>query len=222
MKRFVPVIVERLQATRLQLLDVYGHVAVAEPWPPDPMLPAPYRRRRQAPGAGRHLDARARAGRRDGVGAFAPGQFAMLYAFGVGEAPISVSGDGERAGALVHTVRAVGAVTERDLRARARRRSWACAARSAPAGRWPRPRAATSWSSPAASAWRRCARRSSDLLANRDRYGRSSLLYGGALARELLYPSELERWRGPGIDVDVTVDTAPARTGAGASGWSRR
>lgn len=27
MKRFVPVIVERLQATRLQLLDVYGHVA---------------------------------------------------------------------------------------------------------------------------------------------------------------------------------------------------
>lgn len=27
MKRFVPVIVERLQATRLRLLDIYGHVA---------------------------------------------------------------------------------------------------------------------------------------------------------------------------------------------------
>jgi CRP/FNR family transcriptional regulator, cyclic AMP receptor protein len=27
MKRFVPVIVERLQATRIRLLDVYGHVA---------------------------------------------------------------------------------------------------------------------------------------------------------------------------------------------------
>ncbi len=27
MKRFIPVIVERLQATRLRLLDVYGHVA---------------------------------------------------------------------------------------------------------------------------------------------------------------------------------------------------
>ena len=27
MKRFVPVIVERLQATRVRLLDVYGHVA---------------------------------------------------------------------------------------------------------------------------------------------------------------------------------------------------
>ena len=29
MKRFVPVIVERLQATRIRLLDVYGHVAAA-------------------------------------------------------------------------------------------------------------------------------------------------------------------------------------------------
>jgi CRP/FNR family cyclic AMP-dependent transcriptional regulator len=28
MKRFVPVIVERLQATRVRLLDIYGHVAV--------------------------------------------------------------------------------------------------------------------------------------------------------------------------------------------------
>jgi hypothetical protein len=26
MRRFIPVIVERLQATRVQLLDVYGHV----------------------------------------------------------------------------------------------------------------------------------------------------------------------------------------------------
>ena len=39
----------------------------------------------------------------------APGQFTMLYVFGVGEVPISVSGtDG---GMLVHTVRAVGAVS---------------------------------------------------------------------------------------------------------------
>jgi CRP/FNR family transcriptional regulator, cyclic AMP receptor protein len=26
MRRFIPVIVERLQATRLRLLDIYGHV----------------------------------------------------------------------------------------------------------------------------------------------------------------------------------------------------
>src|SRR5512146_519532 len=40
----------------------------------------------------------------------APGQFTMLYAFGGGEVPISVSHVAGRR--LVHTVRAVGAVTE--------------------------------------------------------------------------------------------------------------
>src|SRR4249919_2020827 len=37
------------------------------------------------------------------------GQFTMLYAFGIGEVPISISGDVE--GPLVHTVRAIGAVS---------------------------------------------------------------------------------------------------------------
>src|SRR5271167_4961835 len=48
----------------------------------------------------------------DALAPFAPGQFAMLYAFGIGEAPISVSGDLSGAGPLVHTIRAVGSVTE--------------------------------------------------------------------------------------------------------------
>lgn len=38
-----------------------------------------------------------------------PGQFDMLYAFGIGEVPISMSGMSE--GSVLHTVRAVGAVT---------------------------------------------------------------------------------------------------------------
>ncbi|GAA2246546.1 FAD/NAD(P)-binding protein [Streptomyces indiaensis] len=40
---------------------------------------------------------------------FAPGQFAMVYAFGVGEIPVSVSRVGRRE--LVHTIRSVGAVS---------------------------------------------------------------------------------------------------------------
>src|SRR4051812_30939813 len=44
-----------------------------------------------------------------GARPLAPGQFAMLYAFGVGEAPISVSA---LDGAVEHTIRAVGSVTE--------------------------------------------------------------------------------------------------------------
>jgi len=43
--------------------------------------------------------------------AFAPGQFNMLYVFGVGEIPISISGDADKPETLVHTVRAVGAVS---------------------------------------------------------------------------------------------------------------
>ncbi len=42
--------------------------------------------------------------------AVAPGQFTMLYAFGIGEVPISVSG--APGGPLIQTVRAVGAVTQ--------------------------------------------------------------------------------------------------------------
>ncbi|MFH8371727.1 FAD/NAD(P)-binding protein [Streptomyces sp. NPDC018031] len=48
---------------------------------------------------------------RHAVPAFRPGQFAMLYAFGVGEIPVSVSGIGPSGHRLVHTVRAVGAVS---------------------------------------------------------------------------------------------------------------
>ena len=61
----------------------------------------------------------------------------MLYAFGVGEAPISVSGDPRRAGQLVHTVRAVGAVTQAICAARRVATARACAARSGAPGRRP-------------------------------------------------------------------------------------
>ena len=46
-----------------------------------------------------------------GAMTFQPGQFNMLYAFGVGEVAISISGDAEDGGKLVHTVRNVGAVS---------------------------------------------------------------------------------------------------------------
>ena len=42
---------------------------------------------------------------------FSPGQFTMLHAFGVGEVPISISGDPAGDGPLEHTIRNVGSVT---------------------------------------------------------------------------------------------------------------
>src|SRR5690242_18526042 len=47
----------------------------------------------------------------ESIAPFRPGQFNMLYAFGVGEVPISISGDAREPGELVHTTRAVGAVS---------------------------------------------------------------------------------------------------------------
>ena len=47
----------------------------------------------------------------DGAPVFEPGQFNMLYVFGVGEVPISISGDPRQPEVLAHTVRAVGGVT---------------------------------------------------------------------------------------------------------------
>jgi NAD(P)H-flavin reductase len=45
-------------------------------------------------------------------GAFQPGQFNMLYAFGAGEVPISISGDPDDSKTFMHTIRAVGLATD--------------------------------------------------------------------------------------------------------------
>ena len=42
---------------------------------------------------------------------FKPGQFNMLYMFGTGEVPISISGDPSDPSTIVHTTRSVGSVT---------------------------------------------------------------------------------------------------------------
>jgi NAD(P)H-flavin reductase len=45
------------------------------------------------------------------IPAFKPGQFNMVYSHGVGEAAISVSGDPKKRDKLIHTIRAVGKIT---------------------------------------------------------------------------------------------------------------
>jgi NAD(P)H-flavin reductase len=77
----------------------------------DPMLPIPYRV------IGRHVETRDSVTLdlepvREQLPPFRPGQFTMLYARGVGEIAISISGDASRAdGILTQTIRDVGAVS---------------------------------------------------------------------------------------------------------------
>jgi NAD(P)H-flavin reductase len=77
----------------------------------DPMLPLPYRVRRSWQET-RDTFTSELVPEDDITGSgFAPGQFNMLYVFGVGEVPISISGNPGDTSCLQHTTRAV-AVTK--------------------------------------------------------------------------------------------------------------
>jgi anaerobic sulfite reductase subunit B len=145
--------------------------------------------------------------------AVAPGQFVMVYAFGVGEVPISVSGPPEQPGQpVVLTVRDVGAVTHA-----------ICASE---------PGSVLGLRGPLGNSWPVDAAEGGDVvvvaggiglaplrpvvlhtLAHRDDYQNVWVLYGARTPQDLLYRDELEAWRYE-LGVDVTVDAAdPSWTG---------
>lgn len=147
---------------------------------------------------------------------FAPGQFNMLWPFGVGEAPISISGHPAEPGRIVHTVRAVGAVT----RAITSARPGEALGLRGPFGRgWPMVQAIGHDVLFVAGGIGLAPLRPAilELLANRGRYGRAALLYGARTPNDVLYPADLDAWRAQGLQVLVTVDAA-APTWAGAVG----
>jgi len=138
---------------------------------------------------------------------YAPGQFAMLYAFGAGEAPISVSAVHDD-GALEHTVRAVGAVTAALCAAR---RGDLLGVRGPFGTTWPleqaRGRDVIVLAGGIGLAPLRPVIRA--LLARRRAFGRVSILYGGRSPAELLYTAELAAWAArPDVAVELSVDTA--------------
>ncbi|GAA0955881.1 FAD/NAD(P)-binding protein [Kribbella koreensis] len=142
---------------------------------------------------------------------FAPGQFAMLYAFGIGEVPISVSGIGED-GTLVHTIRSVGAVSRALFDAR--------------------PGTVLGVRGPFGTTWTLAGAEGDDLvlvaggiglaplrplllaaLARRSAYRKVVLVAGARTPQEFLYRSELDRWTArEDLEVELTVDSP-------SSGW---
>src|SRR5262245_8805410 len=146
----------------------------------------------------------------DGLLPFAPGQFNMLSLPGVGEVPISISGDPARTEAIVHTVRAVGSVT----RALQRLAAGAQVGLRGPYGTaWPMDRALGHDLVIVAGGIGLAPLRpaSYHALAHRGQYGRVVLLYGARSPRDILYARELREWRGRfDVEVEVTVDRAAA------------
>lgn len=125
--------------------------------------------------------------------AFQPGQFNMLYVFAAGELPISLSGDPEGRGQIIHTVRSVGPAT--------------LALVTSPPG------TAVGVRGPFGRGWPLKQARGKDVLIvaggiglaplrpavyhvlrHRGDYGRLIILYGSRSPKDLLYRKELQAW----------------------------
>jgi len=150
--------------------------------------------------------------------AFAPGQFNMLYAFGVGEAPISISGDPLERKALVHTVRAVGATSRAICGAKP---GQVLGVRGPFGSPWPVEQITGQDVLIVAGGIGLAPLRPAiyHLLAHRSEYGRIVLMYGARTPQDLLYLKELERWRSRfDLQVEVTVDSASGKDWLGNVG----
>ncbi len=142
---------------------------------------------------------------------FATGQFNMLYVFGIGEVPISISGNPSETGNLVHTTRAVGVVT----RAMGKLKMGDMIGIRGPYG--------TAW--PLAASTGRdivivaggiglapLRGAVGQLLERRNEFGRVAILYGARTPEDILYGRELKKWSSRlDVEVHVTVDHATGR-----------
>lgn len=178
---------------------------------PDPMLPQLYRVqrvRREIPDTFTlELDPE------EGVDIppFASGQFNMLYVFGVGEIPISISGDPARRRPLVHTTRAVGTVSKamRELKPED-----VIGVRGPFGSHWPIERALGKDVVIVAGGIGLAPLRSAmyQVIAQREKYGKVVLLYGARTPEDILYRREVEHWRAHfDLEVYVTVDNATGK-----------
>ncbi|MEX0704105.1 MAG: FAD/NAD(P)-binding protein [Planctomycetales bacterium] len=140
---------------------------------------------------------------------FRPGQFNMLYLPGIGEAAISISSDPGAPERLLHTVRAVGNVTQALARQRVNDR---ILLRGPFGSAWPVEDGLGCDVILAAGGLGLPPLRPAihELMRNRGDFGRVLLLYGARKPADLLYTDEYETWRNAGIEIEVTVDLGDA------------
>jgi NAD(P)H-flavin reductase len=139
---------------------------------------------------------------------FRGGQFNMVYVFGVGESAISISGDPIHPEELVHTVRAVGKVTN------------ALAALN--------PGAVVGIRGPYGQGWPLDSARGRDLIVvagglglpplrptvydifrHREAFGRVEIVYGARTPKDLVFAEEVRTWlQRPDLRIQTTVDAA--------------
>jgi NAD(P)H-flavin reductase len=139
---------------------------------------------------------------------FLPGQFNMVYSFAQGEVPISISGDPEQPATLVHTIRAVGAVTESLKKLK---KGHMVGIRGPFGTPWPIADAEGDDVVVVAGGLGLAPIRPAiyHLLNHRNRFGSVRIYYGARSPAEILFEKELHQWRSRfDLFVDVTVDRA--------------
>jgi len=139
---------------------------------------------------------------------FVPGQFNMLYAWGIGEAAISISGPLGPGGELVHTVQSLGPTSKALFSAM----PGTCIGIRGPYGTgWPMEAAVGKDVVLAAGGLGLPPLRPLlyQMLAQRDRFGRIEVVYGARTPKHLVFYDELQTWRArQDLRFQVTVDAA--------------
>lgn len=137
---------------------------------------------------------------------FKPGQFNMVYVFGVGEAAISISSSPYKPKTLVHTIHKVGTVTS----ALSKYKKGDYIGIRGPFGKaWPVETGIGKDMCIIAGGIGLAPLRPViySLFKNRKDYGRIFILYGARTPQDLLYRVELEQWAKLfNVEVHVTVD----------------
>jgi NAD(P)H-flavin reductase len=139
---------------------------------------------------------------------FSPGQFNMLYIYGVGEIPISISGDPYKPETLIHTTRVVGTVTKA---MRSLKPGEMIGIRGPFGTHWPVEEAFGDDIVIIAGGIGLAPLRPAiyQIFAHREKFGKVVVLYGSRTPNDILYRAELEKWRrNLDLEVHVTTDRA--------------
>jgi NAD(P)H-flavin reductase len=142
----------------------------------------------------------------DGKFCFMPGQFNMLYIFGIGEAAISISSSPYKPRTIIHTIHKVGTVTS----ALSKFKKGSYVGIRGPFG--------SSWPVEESKGKDVCILAGGiglaplrpmiySLFKNRKDYGKITILYGARTPQDMLYRVELEQWsKLNDVRAEVTVD----------------
>ncbi len=174
----------------------------------DPMLPVDHRIQRVTQETDDTFTLELTPVNPKGKSSFAPGQFNMVYVFGVGEVPISISSDPGKAPAIQHTTRVVGTVTKA---MRLLKRGDMVGIRGPFGTSWPVEEARGKDVVIVAGGIGLAPLRPTlySLMAQREKHRKIVLLYGTRSPEDILYRHQLEQWRGQfDLEVQVTVDRA--------------